>query len=202
MGDYNINLHKMTINEDKKFEENVISSGFAPLISISTHEKPGCEKTCIDNIVCNYFDNIIFSGTIMDRLSHHLPIFSFSKIKQITNDRDTASNTLPQFDYSNENMEKFSEKIKKTFCITPEYNYNFSGFAKTFCDIINETCLSKTKSKRTLSSNPWISMSIQEKKCSRKEMFIFTALQQYINMYITKYINMYITKVSTNHTFK
>ena len=50
-GDFNINLHKID-NNAAKFEENFISFGFSPLISLATHEQPHCEKTCIDNIFC------------------------------------------------------------------------------------------------------------------------------------------------------
>ena len=35
------------------FEETVISNGYLPLISISTHHQSGCQKTCIDNIISN-----------------------------------------------------------------------------------------------------------------------------------------------------
>ena len=59
MGDCNINIHNLKSNDDVKFEDDFISSGFAPLISISTHEQPGCEKTCIDNIFCF---KVLFAG--------------------------------------------------------------------------------------------------------------------------------------------
>ena len=78
-GDFNINLHKAD-NNSALFEETFISHGYRPLISHVTHEMPQCEKTCIDNIFCNTFENITCSGTITDKLSHHLPIFSFSTI--------------------------------------------------------------------------------------------------------------------------
>ena len=49
MGDFNINLFYNNASA-KLFEETFICNGFNPVISISTHCKPNCQKTCIDNI--------------------------------------------------------------------------------------------------------------------------------------------------------
>lgn len=42
-GDFNINLHKID-NSCVQFENTFISHGYAPLISLATHERPQCEK--------------------------------------------------------------------------------------------------------------------------------------------------------------
>ena len=42
-GDFNINLHKLD-NNGHAFEDTFIPRGYAPLISIATHERPQCEK--------------------------------------------------------------------------------------------------------------------------------------------------------------
>ena len=84
MGDYNMDLHNIENTYTADYEQSIITSGFAPLISIFTHEKPNCRKTCIDNIFTNEFDDIILTGTISDRISHHLPVFqiSYEKIEK------------------------------------------------------------------------------------------------------------------------
>ena len=74
MGDYNINLH----DEDKylhEYDDVIMAAGFTPLISVHTHEQPGCRETCIDNIITNDVEKVVGSGTIKDNLNHHLPIF-------------------------------------------------------------------------------------------------------------------------------
>ena len=73
-GDFNLDLH----NIDKhvsSFEEIILTSGYAPTISLVTHEKPHCKGSCIDNIYSNSPDNIVLSGTITDKITHHLPLF-------------------------------------------------------------------------------------------------------------------------------
>ena len=47
-------------NYTAEYEDSILTSGFAPLISIYTHERPNCKKTCIDNILTNDFEDIIF----------------------------------------------------------------------------------------------------------------------------------------------
>ena len=51
MGDYNINL--LAKNVYSNYEDCFISSGYTPLISTYTHDRPGCQKSCIDNIFTN-----------------------------------------------------------------------------------------------------------------------------------------------------
>ena len=170
-GDFNVNLHNID-NKTSNFEECFISSGYSPLISLATHEQPHCEKTCIDNIFCNSFDKIICSGTITDRLSYHLPIFSISLLGN-TATIETEESNLPHYDYCNENVEKFIDKVKSTFSSSPEYNYNFSGFAKAYTDVIDDCCLSQSKpnSKRTHSNNPWITSAIINSISVKHELY-------------------------------
>ena len=160
-GDFNINLHK-TDKNTTEFEKVFISNGYAPLISLATHEQPHCEPTCIDNIFSNSIDHITFTGTITDKLSHHLPIFSFSNIECINKHKCEKADSTLQYDFCNANAEKFISRVKSVFSTTPEYNYNFSGFAQAYTNLIDECCLtlSKSKSKRTKTINPWITQSI------------------------------------------
>ena len=160
-GDFNINLHK-TDKNTTAFEKVFISNGYAPLISLATHERPHCEPSCIDNIFCNNINHITCTGTITDKLSHHLPIFSFSNIESINKNSSEKADSTPQYDFCNANAEKFVDRVKSVFSTSPENNYNFSGFAQAYTNLIDECCLSlsKSKSKRTKTINPWITPSI------------------------------------------
>ena len=79
MGDFNINLHDMSNSNSIAFEDIILTSGYSPLISTHTHEKPNCKATCIDNILSKNFEEILYTGTIESSVSHHFPIFQFSK---------------------------------------------------------------------------------------------------------------------------
>ena len=80
MGDFNINLLNPSQHGFKDYEQILLNSNFSPLISRTTHEIPGRKKSCIDNIHTNDHQNVIVSGTLSDKISHHLPIFHFSNI--------------------------------------------------------------------------------------------------------------------------
>ncbi len=45
-----------------------------PVISLATHEKPGCSPTLIDNILMNSTEKLIGAGVLEGRVSHHHPI--------------------------------------------------------------------------------------------------------------------------------
>ena len=64
LGDFNINLHDQSNALANDFENLILGVGMSPLISISTHHKPGCQPSCIDNILTNDIENSILSGTL------------------------------------------------------------------------------------------------------------------------------------------
>ena len=80
MGDYNIDIFK-----DNKitsaFEESFISHGFFPSISIATHVKPNCRKSCLDNILTNNPDSVLSSYTINSDISHHRSIILITQLQ-------------------------------------------------------------------------------------------------------------------------
>ena len=78
MGDFNINLFLQTA-ATKLFEETFICNGFNPVISVSTHCKPKCQKSCIDNIFIKNTESITKSGTIKTDISHHKTVFLVSE---------------------------------------------------------------------------------------------------------------------------
>ena len=159
MGDFNIDLHNNNSNMVNEFEETVLTAGFTPIISLHTHEKPNCRKTCIDNIITNDVENVLISGTIEDKLSHHLPIFQITRIGDF---KEAAPSEIPiqYYDYRNSNIDKFVSELENE--LSNNRPPNFDTFHCTFDRVLNKTCkLDKPKkSKRTMKNNPWITESI------------------------------------------
>ena len=115
-----------------------LTSCFTPLISIHTHEKPGCRATCIDNIHTNNSDNVIISGTIHERLSHHLPIFQVSNVGGWSGQPNTQKLTY-YYNFSNSNIENFVDRLDENIRnLIPDEN--FSNFQNLFMKNVDETC--------------------------------------------------------------
>ena len=158
MGDFNVNLHANT-KEVHDFEEVMFGNGFCPLISTYTHEKPGCKQTCIDNIYTNDIDKSIASGTLSDRISHHLPIFHIYDDLSVPNS-DSSAKYVQHYNYSESNVQKFVSNLKACFSKSPPQN--FDEFHNAFKTNLDKTCkLERPKvSKRTPLNNPWITTGI------------------------------------------
>ena len=158
MGDFNINLHVDSKNVSD-FEEVMFTTGFLPLISTYTHEKPGCNQTCIDNIFSNDLNNFVASGTISDRISHHLPIFHiFDGLS--TSKSESNEKYIQYYDYCDSNVRQFITSLYINLDKNPPQN--FDQFNNTFKDNLDGACkLRKPKtSKRTPINNPWITSGI------------------------------------------
>ena len=81
-----MNLFNLNTKSQQDFEEIVISNGYCPCVSHSTHQQSGCEKTCIDNITTNQApQNIHTSGKISGQTSKHSGIFQISKLPLTSN---------------------------------------------------------------------------------------------------------------------
>ena len=160
MGDYNINLHNMQDTASQEYEELILSQGLFPLISIATHEKPNCQKTCIDNIICNSLENVVITGAIPNHIGHHHPIFTISSIKNpniFNNEKLTI-----YYEYSQENLSELNEELKNT---TEKFNdipCSFEKFNNVFHQCLDKTCkLEKPKiTKRNRVTNPWITRGL------------------------------------------
>ena len=163
MGDFNMNLFKA----DKKaiiteYEELIFSYGFAPLISTYTHEQPNCKKTCIDNILTNNFDNIQSTGSIVDKLKYHLPIFQISHLPSVIGQHNPEK-YVQYYDFSNSNVDNFVKELSlHNHSLSNDPSDDFTNFITTFNNMLDKTCkLAKPKvSKRNNKQNPWISTSI------------------------------------------
>ena len=163
LGDFNVNLHDLSNKGYLKFEEQVISSGYMPLISIATHHKQGCSKTCIDNIITNYNPNMILaSGRISGKSKNHSPVFQISKIATSSQQNIEKMKVTNYYEYSNKNIKDFVHTLQNDLYGASIYKFN--DFTELFQNAVDKTCkLSKPKtSKRTRLNNPWITNGILE----------------------------------------
>ena len=161
-GDFNINLFK---NDSKKskFENVFFGNCFIPTISLATHEKPGCEPSCIDNIFVSNIDSVIASGVLHEtKISHHCPTICFYDVA-IDIESDLDQKSMPQYDYCESNIIKFNDKLIQKLAIE-NYTADEKGF-NTFTECIQNTIDECFKiddpsnffqSRRNRLVNPWI----------------------------------------------
>ena len=160
LGDFNFNLFdKSSIG----FENILYSSNFIPVISLATHDKPGCSPSLIDNILTNSTDNMISTGLLESRFSHHLPIFCV--LDCCLPDSDELASTKPKYDYCESNMNKFLDDVSCNFSKGLQYDeLNFEVFVSKIKSLIEHNFLieseSFNRSKRNMISNPWITPGV------------------------------------------
>ena len=80
LGDFNFDLLKNGHPEVEKFETLVLSTGFYPLISLSTHSTNINQHSCIDNIITNHIDTVRMSGILDNINSNHKPVIAMFKL--------------------------------------------------------------------------------------------------------------------------
>ena len=160
-GDFNINLFKNNSNRSK-FENIFFGNCYAPLISLATHDKPGCEPSCIDNVLVTMIDNVLGSGVSPElKVSHHFPVTCFFDLSINKENQDNEKN-YPSYDYCESNIIEFNDNICKLL-EAKQFSSDEKGFAE-FSMCINETvdeCFridpaTKLKSKRNRLDNPWV----------------------------------------------
>ena len=79
MGDFNIDLLESKPKIMSDFEDCILRNGYSPVISIATHKRSNCKKSCIDNILTDNIEKTILSGTLIGTLiettGHHSMVF-------------------------------------------------------------------------------------------------------------------------------
>ena len=85
-----------------------------PLISIATNHKPGCSKTCIDNIMTNQSPTAILnSGKLAGKTRNHSPIFQITKISCQSHNNSQKQKLTIIYEYSNNNIRNFLKETEK-----------------------------------------------------------------------------------------
>ena len=165
LGDFNIDLHahnKIHLETEAKivdkFEDTILTAGYFPTISTYTHAHPNCRKTCIDNILTNDIDSVLISGTLINKVSNHFPIFNIIQSRKQSHN----NNYIQYYDYSNTNIDSFLNELSEEFNENTTSSSNFELFIDRFNTLLDKHCkLEKPKtSKRNNKANPWITQSL------------------------------------------
>ena len=163
MGDFNINLFK-DCKITSLFEESILSNGFFPTISIATHYKPNCKKSCIDNILTNSLESILSSNVVSSDISHHQSMVLLTQLCESVVKTPPKNNNSNSYDYSENNLRLLSQSLEKLLVESNnDVNVNdFQSLTDLIKDNINENCkVNKSlSSKRTAMHNPWITQGI------------------------------------------
>ena len=160
LGDFNIDLLKESSRDTELFEDFFLQNGYAPVISIPTHECPNCRSTCIDNILTNSSESVMLSGTLPGcKIGDHSPIFEVLKTGLPRN--TDQGKTYKYYEFSNANLNKFVDQLSINI-LQLEPSVEFSDFTDVFNQTLDSTCkLEKPKlTKRTPLDNPWITEGI------------------------------------------
>ena len=140
----------------KEFESIMLTNGFLPLISIHTHEKPGCNKSCIYNVFTNSINDYITSGKISESISHHLPILSIFKGFD-TKHKSNYQKKMINYDYCNSNVDMFVAQLSEELNLNPPSD--LCTFNKIYNDLLDKP-LDHRYSKRNYQNNPCITPGI------------------------------------------
>ncbi len=170
-GDFNINLLE-TGTSTTEFEKIIYSNNFIPLISLATHAKPGCNETLIDNILTNSTEQILGSGILESKVSHHSPVFCLISCVKSKDDCNNNVKPTPKYDYCETNMDIFLNEIDKFCQFGLCYNEeNFKRFVKVINDMIDShfrvDSATGLQSKRNRLMNPWITSAIIKSVCTK-----------------------------------
>ena len=170
MGDFNINLFLQTA-ATKLFEETLICNGFNPVISVSTHCKPKCQKSCIDNIFIKNTESITKSGTIKTDISHHKTVFLVSEHELTENQNNEQNRIKITHSYSTDNLDKLNNFL--ITCFQDNRPVSFNDIINAIQNGIDETCKLKNvkTTKRNTHNNPWISTGLINSIAKRDRLY-------------------------------
>jgi len=170
-GDFNINLHRPSELPTQNFEQCFTSAGFAPTVSVWTHQQPHCSRTCIDNIFTNSFDSIVNSFTVNEPISHHLPLVCITNLAPCEPSAEPPPITIVRHDFCIANTHELQRHTIELIT----NNHGFQTFVTQFDEIVDDTCKEEVSSdsKRNSVMNPWITpgliRSIQTKNLLHKK---------------------------------
>ena len=181
VGDFNINLHD--IDEDNyasKFDRTILEHGFAPSISLWTHCMPNHRETCIDNIFTNAFESISSSCSILECVSHHLPLICSASSPDYEISCTSPDNETPQprYEFNQANCDKLRSSTTELADVHLSVSFihtdKFNDFLQGFDSRIDETCKveDSSESKRSQVFKPWITQGIIVASNKKHDLFI------------------------------
>ena len=159
MGDFNIDL----LQPNNEFE-SIIYSNMIPVITIATHEKPGCKSSLLDNIFINRTSRLQCAGIMECKVSHHSPVFCYLNY-DYSSDED-VNIKYPKYDYCDSNIQKFLKKLNTSFEDQyKSYNEeNFVKFTQQFKQYSDECFRVEGQifkvTRRNFYVNPWVTPGI------------------------------------------
>ena len=159
MGDFNIDLLESKSKIMSNFEDCILRNGYSPVISIATHKRPNCKKSCIDNILTNDVEKTLLSGTLTETIGHHSMVFEISEATLPKPEK--SEKHIQYYNFSNANVTKFVKNLESEITkIIP--SENFTDFTNLFESTLDASCLLETPriTKRVIQNNPWITEGI------------------------------------------
>lgn len=129
MGDFNIDLLKLDLNDNSNsFINLMFSSSFYPTISKPTRITKST-ATLIDNIFSNTFEEECKTGLLLTDLSNDLPVFQLNLSETTCSNRNTQVNKTLRI-VNDKSIDGLCHELNDTdftdvcICVNPEYAYN------------------------------------------------------------------------------
>ena len=138
MGDFNINMF-IENKISSSFEDAIICNGFTPTISVATHIKANCLRSCINNILVNNPNYVCASGVIDTQISHHRSLFLNYRLPREDNVSRQSSRTDTdriKYDFCMKNLEKLNALLSSRLD-----DQKFISNYESFLDIFTKTIM-------------------------------------------------------------
>jgi len=176
-GDFNTNLHDAESKSAENFGVSVVANGFSPTVSIWTHCMPNHVATCIDNILTNALSSVKFSATVLEGVSHHLPLICSAASDDYLLYSDpipeTKSETIFRYEFGHTNRDALK---LRTESLVHDNNgitiSDFEGLLHDYKSALDETCKTESmasESKRT--NTPWITPGLVNSSNKKHELY-------------------------------
>ena len=154
-------------NENKissSFDDIILCNGFTPTISVATHIKASCQRSCIDNILVNNPNYVFTSGVIDTQISHHRSLFLNYLLPKDNNVSRRSGKTgvdKIKYDFCTKNLDKVNAALSTKFMEEKQIT-NYESFISIFNKSLNDTYMLKSVklSMRNIVRNPWITSGI------------------------------------------
>lgn len=173
LGDFNFNLYNSSSRYVLSYLDTIFSQGVYPTVSRATHFMAR-EPTCIDHILTNDICNVIVTGVITYKISHHMPIFSIYNLADDLFDNRVSSR--PKLMINEQTLMSFSNEI---YVLRSKYEIesdvsardHFTQFIKDFKNtydkwFVNDNMHANVH-KRNYVRKDWITVGIA-KSCEEK----------------------------------